>query len=101
MAHVPKTESLLDASTLEATAFNVGMIEPNCFGNKQVLDAKINELVDIVAEWLPPERDAVVGLNEIVPEIGGKLMHGLEQKLHCTVDFYSDDTNIVLWRTPQ
>ena len=95
------SESPLDASTLEATAFNVGMSlkQPDCFGNEQ--DAKINELVDIVADWLPSEKDAVVGINEIHPQIVEELVERLEPRLHCEVRFAVDDTNAVLWRTPQ
>ena len=89
----------LDASTLEATAFNVGMMDRHCYGNKQ--NAKINELVDIVADWLPSEKDAVVGINEIHPQIVEELVERLEPRLHCEVRFAVDDTNAVLWRTPQ
>ena len=62
-----------DASTLVATAFNVGMINPDSFGKTQ--DDKVGQLAGHVAKWSEQEP-AVVGLNidpTIVVKLVGKL----------------------------
>ena len=60
------TLGYVDASTLGVTAFNVGMMQANAFGQKQ--EAKVAELARHVETWLE-DGPAVVGLNEIHPTI--------------------------------
>ena len=86
-----------DASTLGVTAFNVGLIQADAFIKTQ--DAKAAQLASHVKSWLQ-EGQAVVGLNEIHPDIVTKLQRKLEG-LGVYVDFAIDDSNCLLWRTPQ
>ena len=83
-----------DASTLGVTAFNVGMIQEDAFIKTQ--DLKVAELASHVERWLE-EGPAVVGLNEIHPDIVAKLWLVLKGD----VDIAIDDSNCRLWRTPQ
>ena len=85
-----------DASTLGATAFNVGMISADAF--KQTQDEKVAQLAHHVASWLA-DGPAVVGLNEIHPNIAAKLRVQLQQQ-GIDVGIATDDSNS-LWRTPQ
>ena len=85
-----------DASTLGVTAFNVGMIAENSFYQSQ--DEKVEELASHVRMWLE-ERPAVVGLNEIHPNIGKKLQSVLQQEVD--VDIAAHESNCILWRTLQ
>ena len=77
-----------DASTLVATAFNVGMINPDSFGKMQ--DDKVRQLAGHVAKWLE-QGPAVVGLNEIAPSIAVKLVGKLN--LHYEVRVATDGSN--------
>ena len=67
-----------DASTLTATAFNVGMIGEDSFETQQ----KVKQLARWVIEWLEGTGGAVVGLNEIHPTIARKLWRQLHMKAH-------------------
>ena len=83
-----------DASTLGVTAFNVGMIQEDAF--KLTQDEKLQELALHVATWLQ-EGPAVVGLNEIHP----RLVEKLALKLELNLGIATNDSNSLLWRTPQ
>ena len=86
-----------DASMLGAIAFNVGMIDANCFKKDQ--DAKIQELAGYVEGWLHLEGGpAVVGLNEIAPPIAKKLVDRL-QRNDVNVGVFTHESNSLLWRT--
>ena len=62
---------------LRMTALNVGMIDENCFKKEQ--DATIFELAAHVACWLQlDDCPAIVGLNELAPQIAHKLVEQLQ-----------------------
>ena len=88
-----------EASTLAVTAFNVGMLQPNCYGRSQ--DAKVNELAAHVKSWLNTDVPACVGINEIDPGIATKLVEKLRDKQNVDVAIATNESNILLWRTPQ
>ena len=73
------------------------MIQADAFIKAQ--DAKVAQLASHVETWLQ-EGLAVVGLNEIHRDIVTKLQRKLEG-LGVYVDFAIDDSNCLLWRTPQ
>ena len=83
-----------DASTLGVTAFNVGMIQEVAFTKSQ--DSKVAELAGHVERWLE-EGPAVVGLNEIHESLVAKL----QLVLKVDVDIAINESNCLLWRTPQ
>ena len=85
-----------DASTLGVTALNVGMPQARNFLSTQ--DDKVVELAARVQEWLE-NGPAVVGLNEIHPDIAEKLVNELRRK-KVDMDIATHDSNSVLWRTP-
>ena len=69
-----------DASTLMATALNVGMPQEESFRGAH--KAKVSKLARIVQDWLRDPVPAVVGLNELHPTIANKLM----EELPMTID---------------
>ena len=100
-----------DASTLGATAFNVGMItklaaSPPAFINAKLLatansfatcqDTMLAMLADIVEEWLPAGSPNVVGLIEIDPTLVPMVVAKL--KWWLCVEFASCGTNTLMWR---
>ena len=84
-----------DASTLMATALNVGMPQEESFRGTQL--QKVSKLARIVQEWLREPVPAVVGLNELHPTIANKLM----EELPMTIDVATHGTNSLLWRAPR
>ena len=90
-----------DASTLgvTVTAYNVGMIQADAFGKKQ--PSMVATLADYVVNWLNVEGPAVVGLNEIAPEIAGKLEKTLKEQWQLNVGRATHETNTILWCSPQ
>ena len=86
-----------DASTLGATAFNVGMLQVDSFGNKH--SARVNELAGYVKTWLE-DGPAVVGLNEIAPNIAEHLVERLQQHHKFNVGIATHQSNSVMWRNP-
>ena len=88
-----------EASTLAITAFNVGMLQPDCYRTSQ--DAKVNQLAVHVKSWLNTDVPAIVGINEIDPGIATKLVEKLRHKQNVDVSIATNESNILLWRTPQ
>ena len=87
-----------DASMLGATAFNVGMITDHAFKNTQ--DQKVAELAGHVEQWLVLDGGpAVVGLNEIAPNIAQKLVARLKRQ-GLDVEIATHESNSLLWRIP-
>jgi hypothetical protein len=86
-----------DASTLVVTALNVGMIHRDSFTRQQ--DHLVAALAGHVEKWLE-EGPAVVGLNEIHPIIARKLVRQLGRQ-QLDVGIATNDSNSLLWRTPQ
>ena len=86
-----------DASTLVVTALNVGMIHADSFVRRQ--DDLVAALAGHVEKWLE-EGPGVVGLNEIHPIIARKLVEKLGRE-QLDVGIATDDSNSLLWRTPQ
>ena len=85
-----------DASTLGATAFNVGMIDAHAFKRDQ--DEKIQELPGHVEGWLQVEGGpAVVGLNEIAPPIAKKLIERLQRDNNLNVGHFTHESNTLMW----
>ena len=85
-----------DASTLGATAFNVGMITATANSFATCQDTMLAKLADIVEEWLPAGSPNVVGLNEIHPTLVPMVVAKLRQWLF--VEFASCGTNTLMWR---
>ena len=93
-----------DASTLRVTAFNVGMIQDDAFSGKRysagTQDANLTELAGHVQRWLE-EGPAVVGLNEIAPEIAAWLEITLKEQTETqwmlNVGRATHETNTIFW----
>ena len=87
-----------DASTLgvTVTAYNVGMIQANAFGKKQ--PSMVATLADYVVNWLNVEGPAVVGLNEIAPNIAELLEQALWRR-GFKVSIATHESNSLLWRS--
>ena len=88
-----------DASMLGVTAFNVGMIQEDCFTSKKKYgegkqDENLEQLAGHVQRWL---EDGVVGLNEIHPSLVQKLVKKLEER-RLDVGHATSDSNSLLWR---
>ena len=88
-------EQRADASTLCCTAFNVGMNNPTSFATSQ--DEKLQTLAGHVKKWLDQPGPAVVGLNELAPNLAQKLVRDKLAKL--PIGTATNETNCVLWRT--
>ena len=86
-----------DASTLGATCFNVGMIEESSFA-RHGQTGKVIELAGSVFQWLR-DGPAVVGLNEIHPNIALALVEQLEKHHGLAVGIATHESNSLLWRT--
>ena len=86
-----------DASTLGATCFNVGMIEESSFARHGQIE-KVVELRAHVYQWLR-DGPAVVGLNEIHPNIALLLVQLLEHHDGLAVGIATHESNSLLWRT--
>ena len=90
-----------DASTLAVSALNVGMIDEMAFTHNQVQDKNVKVLAGHVMTWLdPPQKHAVVGLNEIHPKILQKLVEEVESDIGHVIGHAHNDSNSLLWRTP-
>ena len=85
-----------DASTLGATCWNVGMIDPFSFAKTQ--ESKVAELAGHVNKWLQ-DGPAVVGINEIHPTIANYLVQCLRAHHGLAVGIATNDSDSLLWRT--
>ena len=99
-APLPLPGAMAAAATLAATAFNVGMPSENAFKATQAL--KIQQLTNWVIQWMQGPGGAVVGLQEVHPDIAGKLLASLRSRVpDMKIESAVQSTNCALWRAPQ